>query len=519
MGNVLSDTKQQQILALGRLGWSLRRIETETGIRRETASRYLKDAGIPIRGPGRWGHASKPAKEAITDSAAKPAIDVITDSEPSRSPVASGCEPYRAQIEAALALGRTAMSIYQELVDEHGFERRYSSVSRFVKKLRADTPSEAHPVIITAPGEEGQVDYGTGPMVRDPKSGKYRRSRLFIFTLGFSRKSVRLLRFESSTTVWCELHEISFRRLGGTPRVVVLDNLREGVLTPDIYDPELNPVYRDMLAHYGVTALPCRVEHPNRKGKVESAINHTQTALRGLRFESLADAQAYLDRWDARWADTRIHGTTKRQVATMFSEEQPILQTLPVTPFRYYTHGRRRVHLDGCVEVASAFYGAPPGFVGRMVVVQWDESTVRLIDPKTGQLLRRHMRAQPGRHRIEPKDRPQKTPANTLHLLARANRVGPRCGDLARLIYAEQGQVGVRRILGLLGLAKKHGTAQTEDACALALETGAHSYRFVRRYLDRRKTTQPALTQIDPLIRELREYRDLIASMGKGEEG
>lgn len=97
--------------------------------------------------------------------------------------------------------------------------------------------------------------------------------------------------------------------------------------------------------------------------------------------------------------------------------------------------------------------------------------------------------------------------------------MGPKCGSLARLIYASEGPVGIRRILGLLGLAKKHGAAQAEDACAMALETGAHSYRFVRRYLERNLTTQPALTQIDPLIRELREYRDLIQEMGKGEEG
>ncbi len=81
--------------------------------------------------------------------------------------------------------------------------------------------------------------------------------------------------------------------------------------------PALNPLYRDVLAHYGVVALPCRVGDPDRKGKVESAIGHAQAALKGLRFETLEAAQAYLDRWDARWADTLIHGTTKRQVAAM----------------------------------------------------------------------------------------------------------------------------------------------------------------------------------------------------------
>jgi transposase len=99
--------------------------------------------------------------------------------------------------------------------------------------------------------------------------------------------------------------------LGGAVRVVVLDNLREGVIKPDIYDPELNPLYRDMLAHYGAVALPCKVRDPDRKGKVESSVKHTQsTALCGLRFENIEDAQAHLDRWDSTWADTRIHGGT-----------------------------------------------------------------------------------------------------------------------------------------------------------------------------------------------------------------
>jgi transposase len=130
------------------------------------------------------------------------------------------------------------MAIRQGLVDGHGFAERYASVKGFVRKLCGSPAPEARVVIGTAPGEEAQVDYGTGPMVRDPQSGKYRRTRLFVMTLGHSRKPVRLLVFRSNSRVWAELHEKAFRRLGGATRVVVLDNLREGVLTPDIYDPE-----------------------------------------------------------------------------------------------------------------------------------------------------------------------------------------------------------------------------------------------------------------------------------------
>jgi transposase len=157
----------------------------------------------------------------------------------------------------------------------------------------------------------------------DPETRKYRRTRLFVMTLGCSRNSVRLLTFRSSTRIWAELHERAFRRLGGATRIVVLDNRRECVLVPDIYDPALN-LYRDVLAHYGAVAMQCRIQDPDRKGKVESGVGHAQkTPLKGLRFESLEEAQAYLDRWGERWADTRIHGTTKRQVAAMFAEEKP----------------------------------------------------------------------------------------------------------------------------------------------------------------------------------------------------
>jgi transposase len=521
MGNVLGDNKQHQIVALGRLGWSLRRIEQATGVRRETVSGYLKAVGIVVRGRGRRRESTAKAAispEVSTDSgAAIPATkgEVSTDlapvARPGRAPSASACEPYRELIAEALGRSRNAMAIWQDLVDDHGFVARYASVRRFVLTLRGTSAPEARVVITTAPGEEGQVDYGDGPMVRHAQTGKYRRTRLFVLTLGYSRKAVRLLVWHSSTQVWAELHERAFRRLGGTVRVIVLDNLKEGVLTPDIYDPTLNPLYRDVLAHYHVVALPCRVGDPDRKGKVEAGVGHAKkTPLRGLRFERLEEAQAYLDRWEAHWADTRIHGTTKRQVAVMFAEEQPALGALPLEPFRYYRFGVRTVHLDGCVEVEAAYYGAPPGWIGRRVDVQWNDLFVRLLNPTTGQLLREHVRGPRGWHRIADADRPRRTPPKTMALLEAAMRVGPSVSTICDHIHRHEGEAGVRRILGVLALAKKHGPAVIEDAATAALDLGVPTYRFLRRYLERRPPVPLTLRQVDPLIRQLTLYRDLI---------
>lgn len=519
MSNVLSEEKQKQVIALGQLGWTLRRIEKEIGVRRETAAGYLRAAGVVVRRPGRWGRLPPPAKpanevEVTTDSpAAKPANggQVTTDPAPSRSPSASACLPFHELIETALAKGRNATAIWQDLVDQGSFTGAYESVKRYVRKLRGARPPEPRAVIVTPPGEEAQVDYGAGPMVRDPHSGKYRRTRLFVMTLGHSRKSVRLLVFQSSTQIWAQLHEQAFRRLGGSVRVVVLDNLGEGVLKPDIYDPSLNPLYRDVLAHYGAVALPCRVADPDRKGKVESGVGHAKrTPLKGQRFESLEQAQAYLDHWEQRWADTRIHGTTKRQVAAMFAEEKPMLQPLPLEPFRYYQYGERTVHLDGCVEVEAAYYSAPPLWIGRHVQVQWNLQWVRLLNPQTGQLLREHLREPRGRHRIHEQDRPQRTPLGTLQILARARKAGPHIGAFCEALHREQGQNAVRRVQGLLYFHKKYGTARLDQACATALEMEIYDYRFVRRYLERNLQPALGLRQIDPLIRQLHLYRDLI---------
>jgi transposase len=545
VSNVLSDDKKQQIIALGRLGWTTRRIERETGVRRETVSSYLKEAGVHLR-PPRGRLLSKPASRtdqvtpdseaaktatdqpALHSAPAKPASpdrQVTPDSDqqtaeqttpsaaaqPSRSPSASACEPYRDAVELALSQGRNAKAIWQDLVDVHGFPGSYQSVKRFVGRLQSGRPPEARVVIETAAGEESQVDYGAGPMVRDPNTGKYRRTRLFVLTLGYSRKCVRLLTFQSSSQIWAELHEKAFRRLGGVTRTIVLDNLREGVISPDIYDPTLNPLYREVLKHYGTVPLPCRVGDPDRKGKVESGVGHAQkTPLKGLRFETLEQAQQYLDHWEERWADTRIHGTTKRQVAAMFAEERPVLLALPLEPFRYYQYGERTVHLDGCVEIEAAYYGAPPGWIGRRIPVQWDAQCVRLLHPETGQLLREHLRQSRGARRILEEDRPKQTPSGTLQLLIRAGKAGKQIGALCQGMHQKDGEAAVRRILGMLSLVKKYGPVTVDEACAVVLEMGSCEYRFVRRYLERQPQLPLSLRQVDPLIRQLNLYRDLI---------
>ena len=168
------------------------------------------------------------------------------------------------------------------------------------------------------------------------------------------------------------------------------------------------------------------------------------------------------------------------------------------------------MHLDGCVEVEAAYYSLPPGWIGRLVKVQWDELHVRILHPNTSQLLREHLRQKRGGYRIQEEDHAKKMPLSTAQLLRRAEHAGAPIGKFCQLIYQQQGEMGIRRILGVFSLMRKYGVAAVEDACATAMDIGVHEYRFVRRYLERRPHPQMFLRQIDPLIRQLTEYRDFI---------
>ena len=171
-------------------------------------------------------------------------------------------------------MGRNATAIYQDLVERFGFNHRYNSVKRFVRGLKKRDPRQ-YDRLEFLPGEEAQVDYGTGALTLH-SNGKYRRPRLFVMTLKYSGRAFRKVVWKSSKETWCRLHEEAFRYFGGCTQYVTLDNLKEGVIKPDIYDPQLNSLYAAVLEHYSVVADPARVADPNRKGTVENAVKHTQ---------------------------------------------------------------------------------------------------------------------------------------------------------------------------------------------------------------------------------------------------
>jgi hypothetical protein len=128
------------------------------------------------------------------------------------------------------------------------------------------------------------------------------------------------------------------------------------------------------------------------------------------------------------------------------------------------------------------------------------------------------LRATRGWHRIDVRDQPTRTPPTTLALLGRATTAGPSIGVLCQHLHAHGGAHGIRQVLGVLALAKKHGVAVVDDAAKTALDVGVLTYRFVRQYVERRPPVPLTLRQVDPLIRQLTLYRDLVDQKTGGSE-
>ncbi|GEC59310.1 IS21-like element IS1631 family transposase [Bradyrhizobium elkanii] len=520
--NVLKRHLQSTVLTLLDRNTSQREIHRLTGVDRKTIRRYQAlRAGAEANSPGEVTTGSVSADGQIPPP--RPPAFGTSEATVTSSLARSACEAHRTWIEEQVRLKRNAQAIYQDLVDQFGFPSSYQSVKRFVRRLRHADP-EQFDRLEFLPGEEAQVDYGEGAPTVDPKNGRYRRPRLFVMTLRYSRRSFRRVVWKSSQQVWAQLHEEAFRYFGGVPSYAVLDNLKEGVLKPDLYEPQLNPIYSAMLAHYAVVADPARVADPNRKGCVENAIQHTQgTALAGRRFETLEAQNEFLRHWEENWASKRIHGSTRRQVEAMFQEEKPHLRPLPVAPFRIFTEVVRTVCDDTTVRVDNSYYAARPAPIGSQVVVRIYTTTIEIRDRHTRALLRVHSRmAHPGSVVLPTSERPFNPSRQTAVLLASAERIGPQTRALCQQVFDTEGRPGQRAMWGIVGLGRKYPARLVEQACAHAIDNRIYRYKHVRATVERLfeqaieqvgVTPQPAspLTQDHPLIRTPAEYGDLFS--------
>jgi transposase len=536
MPNLLKAAMIDTIWSLHQRGWSKRRIARELGIDRETVARQLRQiqAGSkPAIAPPGSATGSADSKPAIAPSGSAPSDN---DSKPAIAPPGStdlvgpgveaiaaasaragrlsDCEPFRQSIRDQIDLGLTAQRIYQDLVTEHGFAGSYYSVRRFVRQLEAkqELPFRR---LECGPGEEVQVDFGKGGFIQDGE-GRKRRPHVFRIVLSYSRKAYSEVVSRQTTEAFLRCLENAFWYFGGVPQRLVLDNLRAAVTRADWFDPDLNPEMRAFGAHYGIAILPTKPYTPRHKGKIERGVDYVQqNALKGRLFASLDEQNRFLLDWEQNVADTRIHGTTRQQVAARFAAERPALQQLPLERFPCFQEARRVVHRDGHVEVGRAYYSVPPEYLARQVWVRWDGRLVRVFNDKLEQIAM-HGRHEPGRFSTHSQHisgaKISGVERGAAWLLGQVRRLGPHSLRWAEAMIEARGVEGVRVLQGLLNLAHRHPCAAIERACDIALSHSSYRLRTLRSLIEREAPRQEQLPFLEEhaLIRPLSDYSQFV---------
>jgi transposase len=578
MANQLKMAEHQAIIGLAQLNWSYRRIAIELGIDRQTVSRHVKALATAGEqavsrvgcGPGDPSGAGPPDSNAtisITGSAPGAAPDAVRNeeagleanatisiagsssmSEPSSArkelaavcanativrtgtqgmvvaPIGrrSGCELWRAIIVQGLEQGLTARRIWQDLGSEHGFGGDYQTVQRFVRKLKLSTPLPFRRMECE-PGAEGQVDFGRGAPVAGP-DGKRKTSWVFRIILSHSRKGYSEAVSRQGTDEFLRCLENAFAHFGGVPKTLVIDNLRAAVTRADWFDPELCPKARSFAEHYDTVFLPTRPYTPRHKGKVENGVKYVKNnALKGRIFTSLAEQNQHLLQWETAVADRRIHGTTRRQVSTLFEGEKPSLLPLPPSRFELFSEALRSVSRDGHVQVKGAYYSAPPEYMGGQVWARWDGRVVRLFNQRM-QPIAVHAQKAPGQFAtLDAHILPEKISGierGTTWLLRRISYIGPQAQAWAESMLQNRGIEGVRVLLGLLSLRRKHSPREIERACRIASGHESWRLRSLRLLIER---GQPSIEQSKfefasehPIIRPVADYGQWLRSALSG---
>lgn len=537
MGNVLRMDKKHVIEGFLGLGWSDRRIQRETGVHRMTVAKYRRALQnrpqVPAGISGDLGQADPqvPAGQGpVADGAS-----VGGQGAPADAPHVAGCDPsfppeadappplppprnaalwpHLSAIQAGLDKGLTAQRIYQDLWEDHGYKGSYDSIKRYLRKVKKKAPRffERLP---TLPGGEGQVDFSQGPMIGE--KGAARRSWLFKMTLSFSRHAYEELVFSQDVETFIRCHERAFEFFGGVPAIIKLDNLKSGVLRAHLFEPILNPVYLAFARHWGFAPAPCDPYQPQQKGRVERDIAYTQSnALKGREVKSLSEGNLLLSHWNKHWARQRIHGTTKRQVWQQFVDvERPALRPLASRSFPLFKVGRRKVDVQGHVEVAGNFYSAPYQTIGTYLTVHWNAEEVVLLDKE--RVLARH-RARQGKalasscaHHRPPHKQPSLEAEENLHL-SRARAIGPDTHRLVEKLLSKGEVHAIKKVRGVMSLRKDFPSEVLEEAAGIALTRYNLSYHFVKSLCEsilKEGNTQETLTMDHELIRSLAEYQN-----------
>lgn len=343
-------------------------------------------------------------------------------------------------------------------------------------------------------GEKLFIDYAgqTVPVVA-PQTGEIRAAQIFVAVLGASNYTYAEAHESQELAHWIGAHVRALAFLGGVPEVLVPDNLKAGVKSPHLYEPDLNPSYQEFARHYGVAVVPARSRKPQDKAKVEVGVQVVErwilARLRDRTFFSLAELNRAIRELLVELNNRPMKHLEQSRQELFASLDQPALKPLPAQPYEFARWKKARVHIDYHVEFDKHYYSVPYGLIGKEVEIRATEKTVEIFYQRTRQASHPYSQA-PGRYSTQPEHMPpahqQYSQWSPERFLRWAEEIGPHTSQLiAAVLDARQHpQQAYRSCLGILGLGKRYTNARLEAACRRALPAGIRSYKGLRNILE-----------------------------------
>ena len=402
---------------------------------------------------------------------------------------------HRDRIESMLETN-TVTTVHQRLRDEHGLRAGISSFRRYVWLEFGDRPS---PEAVTVwrppvePGSEAQIDYGYLGSWFDPIAERARRVWAFVMVLACSRHMFVRPVLRMDQRVWVAAHVAAFEFFAGVPARLVPDNLKTGVIKPDLYDPKINRAYAELAGHYGCLVDPARAGKPKDKARVERPMPYVRDSFwRGRDWDDIEHMQTSALTWSTMVAGRRAHRSLDgAQPAVVFGAvEAGALQALPAEPFELAAWSRPKVHPDCHVKVAKTLYSVPWRLIGKTVDAREGDRCVEVF--VDGQLIKTHRRVERGRQTDYSDYPPEKVAffmRNPSWCRRRAGELGPAVVELIAGLLDVNALHRLRSAQGVLGLADKHSPARLDAACRRAIDVGDPTYKTVKGILAARTET------------------------------
>jgi transposase len=458
-------------------------VAASVGVDRGTVRKYVAAAeaaglspGGPVLGRAEWIELVRGWFPELVDAQA-------------RSLTYPEINAHRERIQVMLGTN-TVSTVHQRLRDEHGLRAGISSFRRYVWLEFPELPSAERVTVWrpeVAPGDEAQIDYGYLGSWFDPIASRARRVWAFVMVLAASRHMFVRPVFRMDQQAWVAAHVAAFEFFDGVPSRLVPDNLRTGVMKPDLYDPKLNRAYAELAAHYDTLIDPARAAKPKDKPRVERPMPYIRDSFwRGRDWDSLDAMQTAALGWCLEVAGRRRHRSLEgaQPYAVFAAVEGPALRALPVETFELATWSRPKVGTDCHVKVAGALYSVPWSLIGQTVDARASDRTVEIF--VDGTLHKTHRRVERGRATDWADYPPEKIAffmRTPVWCRRRARELGANVAEIITELLAVNALHRLRSAQGIIGLAERHGAVRLDAACRHAIDVGDPTYRTVKGIL------------------------------------